>query len=180
MRLSAARAKIRFGYASIFEVCFSGFVAGVVVFFISAGVYLCFAMLNAQSTHLSVFAGETGTLAGLFSIRIFDGKSISGAMVNLGVISAAFGVAGMMAGIILRHRVRREQSHSFFTRKIRIPVEVLSFLCFFAYAGLSSERLLGVYLASALVAAFLWRFWYRIILSIVSSLDVDRLMPKPG
>jgi hypothetical protein len=178
--LSAARAKIRSGYASVLEVCFSGFLAGVVLLLISAAVYFPAAMIRVQSSVSAVIMDEAGALVDFFSIRIFDGESLSSAILNVAVISAIFGAIGTMAGMILRQRVRREPSESFFKKRMRIPLNVLPFVVFFGYAGVWSERLLAVYLAAAPIAAFVWKFWYRIILSGVSSFDVDRLMPRPS
>jgi hypothetical protein len=179
IRLSAARAKIRFGYASGFEVCFSGFAAGVVIFVISVAAYFPAAVIRVQSTVSEAIIEKAGALAKFFGIRLLDRGSISSAILNLAVISAVFGAVGAIAGIMLRLRVRKEPSASFFAKRMRLPLDVLPFVAFFAYAAMFSAKLPAVYVAAALVATFLWRFWHRIILSVVSSLDVDRFMPRP-
>ncbi len=179
IRLSAARARIRFGYASVLEVCCSGFVAGAIVFLISVAVYFPASMIRVQTTVREVVIEESGTLAEFFSMRILDEMTLAAAIVNVSVILAVFGAVGAAAGMILRCGIRREPSDSFFTKKIRAPLEVLPFVALFGYAGVLSATLPVVYVAAAFVAAFLWRFWYNIILSAVSSLDVDRFMPRP-
>ena len=41
------------------------------------------------------------------------------------------------------------------------------------------DSLLAVYFVAAIIAGYLWRFWFRAVLSVVSSLDVNRYIPKP-
>ncbi len=179
IRLSAARAKVRLGYASVFAVCLSGFLAGIVVFWISAAVYFLSATLSWLSTSSTFFVALANELARFFCIRVFDAEGMSGAMANLAAISTTIGATGAIAGMILRYSIRREPSDSFFKTKRRVPVDILPFLVFFAYPCLRSGNPFGVYLFPALIMAFLWRCWYGIILSLVSSFDVDKLMPKP-
>ena len=101
-------------------------------------------------------------------------------MANLAAISAIIGAAGIMAALIRRYCIRNESSHSFFKRKFRLPLDVLPFFVFFGYPYLLSRDLFWVHVLLSLMLAFLWRWWCGVVLSFVSSFDVDRLMPKPA
>jgi hypothetical protein len=179
IRLSAARAKVRLGYASVFAVCLSGFLAGFLLFSVSAAIYL-FACdgIGATSDAESSLERLDG-LAALFGIRLLDNQKPEGALANIGALLIAIGIAGAAAAVILRRSVRSEPTQHFFRKKLRMPLDGIPFALFFAYGGLSNGRLIAAYLACAVVATFLWRFWHRVTLSMISSLNVDRLMPRP-
>jgi len=179
IRLSAARAKVRSGYASVLQVCVSGFMAGVVLFVISAGIHFCVSITKNWFAVSEGFPRETKEVSEFFRLQVFDGKSASGAAMNLGLISVVFGALGIMAGIILRYTIRKEPSECFFRRKIRIPFDFLPFFAFFIYACLQKRDFIGLYLVATLAVGYLWRFWHRVVLSVVSSLDVNRFIPKP-
>lgn len=179
IRLSVARAKVRFGYAPVFEICLSGFLAGVIVFWISVALYFLSAALSWLSADEAFFVALAGELATFLRIQVFARGSLPAAMANLAAISAIIGAAGIMAAMIRRYCIRRESSHSFFRRKVRVPFDVLPFFAFFGYPYLQSRDLFWVYVLLSLMMAFLWRWWCGVVLSFVSSFDVDRLMPKP-
>ncbi|MDP2897302.1 MAG: hypothetical protein Q8Q12_12240 [bacterium] len=179
IRLSAARAKVRLGYASVFAVCLSGFLAGFLLFSVSAAIYLF------ASDGIGAFSGAESPLerlsglAELFGIRLLAVQEPQGALVNIGVLLIVVGIAGAAAAMILRRSVRSEPTQHFFKKKLRMPLDGIPFALFFAHGSLSNGGLIVVYLACAVVATFLWRFWHRVTLSVISSLNVDRLMPKP-
>lgn len=179
IRLSAARAKVRLGYASVFAVCLSGFLAGFLLFSVSAAIYV-FACdgIGATSDAESSLERLDG-LAALFGIRLLNSQKPQGALVNIGTLLIAVGIAGAAAAMILRRSVRSEPTQHFFKKKLRMPLDGIPFALFFAYGGFSNGRLIVVYLACAVVATFLWRFWQRVTLSVITSLNVDKLMPKP-
>lgn len=179
IRMSAARAKVRSGYANGLEVCISGFTAGVALFLISAGAYFSISLVRDRFTASEAFSERAGVMSEFFRMQWFDGNMTSGAMVNLGLVSLAFGVLGAMAGAIRRHTVRAESSDNFFRRRVRVPWDIAPFLVFFLYAGLARLDLLTVYVLSGIGVGYLWRFWHQLILSLVSSLDVNRYIPKP-
>ena len=179
IRLSAARAKVRLGYASVFAVCLSGFLAGLLLFSVSAAIYLlAYDGIGAFSRPVSMLERLSG-LAELFGFRLVNGEQPQGSFVNIGTLLIAVGIAGAAAAMILRRSVRSEPTQHFFKRKLRMPLDGIPFALFFAYGGFSTGRLIAAYLACALVATFLWRFWHRITLSVITSLNVDKLMPKP-
>lgn len=179
IRLSVARTKVRFGYASVLEVCLSGFIAGIVVFWISAALYSLSTSMNWISAGSPSLAAVASELATFFCIRLFDAESLCGAMANLATISAVIGVTGVTAAMILRYSVRSEPSDSFFRKKVRLPLDILPFLVLFGYPWVFRRNFFGIYVLLALITAFLWRCWCGLVLSFVSSFDVDRLMPKP-
>jgi hypothetical protein len=179
IKMSAARAKVRSGYATGLEVCISGFVAGVALFLISAGAYFCISLVRDRFAASKAFSEGAGVMSDFFRMQWFDGNMTLGAIVNLGLLSLAFGTLGTVAGAIRRHTVRAESSDNFFRRKVRVPWDVVPFLVFFLYAGLARLDLLTVYVVSGIGVGYLWRFWHQRILSLVSSLDVNRYIPKP-
>ena len=179
IRLSAARAKVRLGYASVFAVCLSGFLAGFLLFSVSAAIYLFASDGIGESPHAESPLERLDGLAELFGFRLVNGEQPQGRFVNIGALLIAVGIAGAAAAMILRRSVRSEPTQHFFKKKLRMPLDGIPFALFFAHGSLSNGRLMVVYLACAIVATFLWRFWHRVTLSMVSSLNVDKLMPKP-
>jgi hypothetical protein len=179
IRLSVARAKVRSGYSSRLAVCCSGFLAGIVLFAVWAGLYLSVELLRSGLMSPYKLPESVRAISEAFGIAFSDGESSRGWVMSLAVLSAALGLQGMAAGMILRYRIRKEPSKAFFKKRLRIPWDILPFVVFFAYAGLARGKFPAVYLAASLIVGYLWRFWNRTILSGMSSLDVDRLIPKP-
>ncbi len=180
IRVSAARAKVRSGYTAASKVCISGFAAGVVLFLVSVGVYFSLTLARSWTAAGNGFDEGFGVISGFFGAKWFGKANESGAIVNLALIGLVFGGAGAAAGAILRYTIRKEPSDQFFRRKVRLPWDLFPFLFFFLCAGLMEVHLLAVYFAAAIIAGCLWRFWFRVVLSVVSSLDVNRYIPKPS
>ncbi len=173
-----AKTKLRAAYSSPPHVAFGGLAAGAAAFLSPLIVYMAGSAVG-HGLHVKGpdFAGRMEWLIDYFGIRVIQQSGVEQILVNLLVLTVCFSVIGLISGFIYKMSTVTQGSSAFFMRKLRFPFEILPFfvILLFNSFGKASHVLLGF--VTGILVGSIWRFYYGKILSIVSTVDVGKIVP---
>jgi hypothetical protein len=178
LRPSAAGTKLRAAYSRPPQVAIGGLIAGAAAFLSPLIVYLAGSAV-ANNIHIKGpdFEGRMAWLIDYFGIRVIEGTGIEHSLVNYLVLTAAFSAIGLFSAFIYKMSTVSEGSLTFFERKTRVPYEMIPFFTILVLNPFEKvlEVILGI--AVAVLMAVIWKFYYGKVLSVISTVDVSKIIP---